>query len=181
MSFIVNHQQKFTNLMFNLKNQEQLKKQANGGNSIIFSYPPDEEYLYIQKAKEIYHSKVEFIDISRLFVNFIDRGTWEEFRDYYKDFHRSSHLVFHSDDPDTDLFDLIISDIEAACENDRIPFLIRTGCLLGTGIDNVNIMEHPVVMGLTHPLVVFYPSKIENSNLYFLGFKLASNYRCILI
>lgn len=167
--------------MFNLDNQEQLKRHANGGNSIIFSYPPHEEYLYIQKAKEIYRDKVEFINISRLFVNFIDQGSWEEFSDYYNDFRSSPHLVFHSDDADIDLFDLIIGEIEIACENDRIPFLIRTGCLLGTGIDNVNIMEHPVVMGLAHPLVVFYPSIIENSNLYFLGFKPASNYRCILI
>jgi len=178
---MTDHQQKFADLKFNLDNQDQLKSQANGGNSILFSYPPQEENLYIQKAKTIYNNGVEFIDISCLLVQFIDQDSWEEFRAYYHDFSSSPHLIFHSDDPDVDLFDLIIDKIQDACNNDKIPFLIRTGCLFGTGIDNVNIMEHSAVMNLPHPLVVFYPAIIKDENLYFLNFKPASKYRCILI
>jgi len=75
---MTDHHQKFADLRFNLDNQEQLKKQANGGNSILFSYPPHEEILYIQKAKEsFYNSGVKFIDIGRLLVEFIDQDTWE--------------------------------------------------------------------------------------------------------
>jgi len=40
MSYMRNHQQKFLDLKFHINNQDQLRRQANGGNSIIFSYPP---------------------------------------------------------------------------------------------------------------------------------------------
>ena len=136
---------------------------------------------YIGKAKELYQGEATFIDISKLLVNFIDEDGWDLFKEYYRDFQSTPHVVFQSNDTSIDLFDLIINEIELACKNDAIPFLIRTGCLYGTGIENVNIMEHKAVMNLKHPLVIFYPSRIEDDNLYFLNFKHASKYRCILI
>ena len=181
MPYIVDHKQKFTDLNFNIKNQDQLRRQANGGNSILFSYPPIEESLYIEKARELYFEKAEFIDVSKLFVQFVDKDGWESFAEYYNDFRNTPHVVFRSDDPSTDLFDLIISAIKKACDNDKVPFLIRSGCLYGTGIENVNIMEHRDVMSLRHPLVIFYPSKISDDNIYFLNFKHASKYRCTLV
>lgn len=177
-----NNKQKFFDLEFQIKNQDQLKKQANGGNSILFSYPPNEEKLYIEKARELYSGKAEFIDISELLVKTIDQDGWASFAEYYNDFKNTPHLVFNSpDDSSIDLFDLIISEISKACDNDKIPFLIRSGCLFGTGIENVNIMEHREVMNLQHPLVIFYPSTIADDNIYFLNFKPASKYRCTLV
>lgn len=181
MSYITEHKQKFDDLKFHIANQDQLRRQANGGNSILFSYTPHEEHLYIEEAKEMYSENATFIDISKLLVKFIDDNGWDSFQDYYKDFKDTPHVVFRSDDPEIDLFDLIISEIEESCKNDKIPFLIRTGCLYGTGIDNVNIMEHPKIMSLAHPLVIFYPSIIEDDNIYFLNFKPASKYRCTLV
>jgi len=180
MPYITDHQQKFTDLKFHIENQDQLRRQANGGNSILFSYTPSEEHLYIEKAKELYADKAAFIDVSKLLVQFIDEDGWDSFQEYYNDFKNTPHLVFRSDDS-SDLFDLIIDEIKKACQNDQIPFLIRTGCLFGTGIENVNIMEHRAVMNLPHPLVIFYPSKIEDDNIYFLNFKPASKYRCTLV
>lgn len=117
-----------------------------------------------------------------MLVQFIDEGGWQSFSEYYNDFKNTPHLIFHSDDdPKRDLFDLIISEIKKACRNDKIPFLIRTGCLFGTGIENVNIMEDKAVMNQPYPLVIFYPSKIENDSIYFLNFKPASKYRCMLV
>jgi len=181
MSYMNDHKQKFSDLKFHITNQDQLRKEANGGNSILFSYPPDEEELYITKAKELYPDGAVFIDISKLLVKVIDQDGWETFSEYYNDFKNTPHLVFRSDDPSVDLFDLIISEIKKSCDNDKIPFLIRSGCLFGTGIENVNIMEHKDVMNLPHPLVIFYPSKIEDDNIYFLNFKSASKYRCMLV
>ena len=181
MYYMTDHQQKFTDLRLHLENQDQLRRQANGGNSILFSYPPVEEQQYIEKAKELYAGKAVFIDISKLLVQFIDAEGWESFKEYYNDFAHTPHLVFHSDDPAEDLFDLIVNEISNACDNSKIPFLIRTGCLYGTGIDNVNIMENKTVMSLPHPLVIFYPSNLEEDNLLFLNFKPASKYRCILV
>lgn len=181
MPYITDHKQKFEDLQFHIENQDQLRRQANGGNSLLFSYPPDEESLYIEKANELYRGKAVFIDICKLLVKFIDQDGWDSFKDYYHDFQNTPHLIFRSDDPCPDLFDIIISEIESACENHKIPFLVRTGCLYGTGIENVNIMEHRSVMNLPHPLVIFYPSRLEDDNLYFLNFKPASKYRCILV
>lgn len=181
MPYITDQKQKFDDLHFHIENQDQLRKQANGGNSILFSYPPNEEQLYIEKAKDLHQEKAAFIDVSKLLVKFIDEDGWDSFKDYYHDFQNTTHLIFRSDDPSVDLFDLIIKEIESACANSKIPFLIRTGCLYETGIENVNIMEHKAVMNLKHPLVIFYPSRIEDDNLYFLNFKPASKYRCILV
>ena len=182
MSYITDHKQKFEDLKFQITNQNQLRRQANGGNSILFSYPPNEEHLYIEKARELYPENVVFIDVSKLFVKFIDEGGWDSFKEYYQAMALSPHKVFHDEDAqEHDLFDQIISEIEAACKNNKIPFLIRTGCLFGTGIENVNIMEHRSVMNLPHPLVIFYPSCFEDDNLYFMNFKLASTYRCTLV
>lgn len=181
MPYIAEQKQKFSDLDFNIINQDQLRRQANGGNSILFSYPPSEEWLYLNKAKELYGDRAEFIDISELLVRFIDADGWQGFSNYYKDFSDTPHKVFMSDDPEIDLFDMIISAIKDACTRNKIPFLIRSGCLFGTGIGNVNIMEHQEVMRLKHPLVIFYPSKISEDSIYFLNFKLASKYRCTLV
>lgn len=183
MSYITDYKQKFADLKFQIANQDQLRRQANGGNSILFSYPPNEEHLYIEKAYELYSDQAEFIDISRLFVKYIDDEGWESFKEYYNDYKNTPHLVFRSGDSgsSSDLFGMIIEEIEKACKQDKIPFLIRTGCLYGTGIDNVNIMENKAVMMLSHPLVIFYPSRIEDDSIYFLNFKPASKYRCTLV
>lgn len=181
MSFSTDNRQKFEDLVFHLNNRDALRRQANGGNSVLFSYTPDEESEYIVKAKELYGDKAVFIDISQLFVEFIDADGWNDFKEYYKDYQNTPHVVFKSDYPESDLFKLIIYAIEKASEDDKIPMLIRTGILYGTGIENVNIMEHPSVMTLSHTLVFFYPSKIEDENLLFLNFKSASKYRCTLI
>ena len=181
MSYITDHQQKFTDLKYQMENQDQLRRQANGGNSILFSYLPDEEKLYIEKAKELFCDRAAFIDVSKLLVQFIDEEGWESFSKYYNDFKNTPHLIFHSDDPKPDLFDMIIGEIEKSAQGDKIPFLIRTGSLYGTGIENINIMSHKTVMNLPHPLVIFYPSKIEGGHIYFLNFKPASKYRCALV
>lgn len=181
MSYINDHKQKFDDLQSQLKHQDQLRRQANGGNSILFSYPPKEEHLYIEEAIGVFGEIADFIDISKLFVKFIETEGWDSFKEYYQEFISTPHLVFRSMDPAKDLFDMIIEEIVSASSNNKIPFLIRTGCLYGTGIDNVNIMENSSVMNLQFPLVFFYPSRIEDDNLYFLNFKPASKYRCSLV
>lgn len=181
MPYITDHKQKFDDLIFYMQNQDHVRRQSNGGNSILFSYEPDEEKQYIEEARDIFGDKAAIIDISKLLVDFIDIEGWDSFKEYYQDFINTPHVIFKSDDPSTDLFDMIINEIQSAALNEKIPFLVRTGCLYGMGIDNVNIMEHKTVMSLSLPLVIFYPSKLEDDNLYFLNFKPASKYRCLLV
>lgn len=181
MSFLTDNKQKFEDLEFQLNNRDALRRQANGGNSILFSYAPDEENEYIARAKELYEGKAVFIDISKLLVSFIDQDGWEDFQVYYQDYKDTPSVIFNAKSEEPDLFKLIIEAIENASAEGKIPMLIRTGTLYGTGIENVNIMEHPLVMNLSQPLVFFYPSRLEDDNLYFLNFKHASKYRCTLI
>ncbi|WP_417861361.1 hypothetical protein [Winogradskyella sediminis] len=184
MAFLDDYKAKFDNLKvsLDLKNRNQLRREANGGNSILFTYIPEEEKLYLQKAEEyLSQTGYKFIDIAKLLVEFIDIDGWDNFKDYYKDFSLTPHIVFHSDDEAIDLMDLIIEEILKADKDGKTPVLIRTGALYGTGIENVNIMEHASVMGLRQPLIIFYPVKIENDNLLFLNFKQASKYRCTII
>lgn len=184
MSYITDNKQKFDDLKFRIDNKDQWRKEANGGNSILFCYQPDEEALYIAKAKELYKEKAAFIDISQLIVRLIEVSGWDDFAVYYHDFQSTPHKIFKSSDKsedDIDLIDLIVSEIELANRQGKIPFIIRTGSLYGTGVENVNIMEHKVIMSLPQPLVIFYPARIEGDNLFFLNFKPASKYRCVLV
>jgi len=178
MSFIAEHKRKFTDLTCQINNQDQLRRQANGGNSILFVYPPDEEGLYLAQAIEALGDRADFIDVSRLLVSFIDEMGWEVFERYYREFGTTPHKVFRAGGDDPDLFNTIIGAIVASAEAGKVPVLIRTGCLIGTGIENANIMECKEVMSLKVPLVIFYPSVIVDGNLLFLNFKPASKYRC---
>ena len=180
MSYLEEHKAKFDNLRASLDIQyrNHLKRKANGGNSIIFAYPPAEEQLYIEKFKKDFHEDAfEFIDIAKLLVEYINVDGWDNFVAFYNDFKDTPHIVFKSDDESTDLMDFIIKAIKTANNKHKTAVLMRTGALYGTGIENVHIMEHKSVMSLIHPLIIMYPSKLENDNLYFLNFKLASKYR----
>jgi hypothetical protein len=184
MAFSDEHKAKFQNLKTSLELQhlDQLRRKANGGNSILFAYTPKEENLYLeQAAKELKPDQFKIIDVAKLLVQFIDLDGWNEFESYYKDFSDTPQLIFKSGDEATDLMDLIIQEVKSANDKDLTPVLVRTGALYGTGIENVNIMEHKEVMTLKHPLIIFYPATIEGDNLYFLNFKPASRYRCTVI
>lgn len=181
MPFITEHKRKFDDLRVSLdsENRSQLKREANGGNTIIFSYKPDEEKLYVEKALELFPEH-HLIDISELYVKAIDIVGIKDFKEYYQDYISTPDQVFKNKESSC-LFMLIIEEIKKAVELNLTPFLIRTGALYGTGIENVNIMENSTVMSCGSPLVIFYPSIHQQDNLLFLNFKPASKYRCKLI
>lgn len=186
MAYLEDHKAKFENLRSALhsSNQTQLSRVANGGRSILFTYPPNEEILYIRKLKEeLDLNEFSIINVADLLVKFIDQDGWENFKSYYLDFKDTPHLVFKSDDPATDFMDLIIREIEKTVLENKTPVLIRTGALYGTGIENNNIMEHKTIMKLKKPLVLMYPCQYDKSKdtLLFLNFKHANKYRCTVI
>ena len=184
MSFTIEHKKKFDDLKFYLdaNNKNQIRLKGNGGNSILFAYPPAEENLYLQEAVNRLSDVAAFVEVNHLFTRYIDEIGWEDFKAYYQDFSSTPNIVFKSDNEDQDLFDRIIMALQYIDEKGRIPVLLRTGCLYGTGIENVMIMEHKAVINFKSPLIIFYPSIIDNNhNLKFLGIKPASKYRCVLI
>lgn len=184
MAFTDEHKAKFENLFESLKEENfgNISRQANGGRTVLFTYPPSEEYLYMQEMHNLLSdTNFQFIDIAKLLVEFIDRDGWNDFKEYYNDFADTPHIVFSSDNEEFDLMRLIIDQIIDATKNDKTPVLTRTGSLHGTGIENQNIMEHKSVMNLKKPLVIFYPASIEGESLMFLNFKPANKYRCTVI
>lgn len=180
MSFTVDHQHKFTELANQLRNQNELRRKANGGNSILFTYPPQEEVLYLEKAQEVLGETAVFVDVSQRLVEFIDELGWEAFAQLYESLRADVHKVFSSEHV-PDLFHRILNAITRADAAGKIPVLIRTGALLGTGIGNANIMEHSTIMNLNQPLVICYPATSTNDQLLFLNFKPASKYRCSVV
>ena len=181
MPFQAEHKQKFDDLKIaiHIDYRAQLRKDANGGNTVLFIFPPNEEDKYIEKAKELYPDAY-FIDISRLFVQYIDSVGWDDFVEFYKSYETTPDQVFKNDN-DINLFKLIIDEIKTASKNNKIPFIIRTGALHGTDIVNQHIMDDNSVLCLEQPVVFFYPAKLEENELLFLNFKPASKYRCKLI
>lgn len=181
MSYQSEHQKKFKALELYLSNIEELRRNANGGNCVLFSYDPSEETLYIEEAKRIYNTTAKFIDLSNIMQKFIDIDGWEDFASYYNDFKDTPYKVFKDESSQYDYFSMIIDEIKAVSSENKIPIIIRTGALYGTGIDNQNIMENKSVMALKKPLVIFYPSIQKNNKVLFLGIKEASKYRCQVI
>lgn len=183
MSFDTYHREKFQNLAVALaeENRDNIRIEANGGNSILFVYPPKDELKYIDKAKESYPN-AEFIDIRDALVEFIDSIGWDDFENYYKDYQTEPENIFRDSREEKKLESLIIDKIKKAIDDDKLPFLIHTGALFGTEIENVHIMENIDVMRFGIPLVVFYPADITfDEQIIYLGVKPASKYRCKLV
>lgn len=182
MSYEMEYIKKFNELESSLHDITRLSLTANGGKTIIFSYLPKYEKKYIKEAKNKYSEKAIFIDLSKIFVKYIDSIGLDNFKILYKNYISTTHIIFKDESDDNkDFFDMIIEEIKNADNLGKIPILIRTGILHGTGIENQNILEHNIVMKLKQSLVLFYPSKIENNDLLFLNFKTASRYRALLI
>lgn len=183
MSFQAEHIEKFQNLRVTLapENRDQIRLAANGGNTILFVYPPCDELEYIRKAQEMF-SNTAFINMRLCLVEFIDQIGWKDFKTFYQDYPGQPEAVFTDSEGDPKLEGLIIKKITASLNQGKIPFLIHTGALYGTGIENIHIMQHPRVMRFDTPLVIFYPA-IEKSEteLDFLGVKPASKYRCKMV
>jgi len=102
------------------------------------------------------------------------------FKKFYKENICTTDKVFTNDYPNS-LFSLIINEICTASQDGKTTFLIHTGILNGTGIENVNIMEHKSIMSQAIPLVICYPATFMNGELLFLNHKSASKYRCKLV
>ena len=182
MAFLDEHKAKFENLKVSLElqNRDQLRRKANGGNTILFPYPPAEERQYLEHARKNFpESDYSFINVADLFVEFIDKLGLERVEKKHRIYSATPHKLFTSGE--VSFLNMIIQKITEGERNGLIPVLIRTGALNGTGIENINIMDQNAIMLLNHPLIIFYPAKKEEGELFFLNFKSASKYRCTVI
>ena len=182
--FRSDYQRKFNDLQAALSesNRGQLKFNANGGNTVLFAYPPHEERDYINKARELLKdNEYEFIDIRKVLISFIESIGVENLDRYFEALKLSTEQIFKAADERIDFYDMIIAEIEKVVSQGKYPVLIHTGALFGTGVDNLHIMEHTSVINSGVPLVILYPASHVNDRLMYLNCKPSSKYRCHII
>ena len=160
-----------------------IRLNANGGNSILVVCNPLEECAYIDSMRNnLNNDHYMIIDINDLLSKFISENR-EDIEKKFELLQGSVNQIFKvpSTEVDNDLFGLIIDKISDSIKENKVPVLIHTGVLYGTGIDNIHIMESETIMNAKLPLIILYPATTENGQLMYLGKRPASQYRCMII
>lgn len=175
---------KFNDLKVAINKDKGRWPSAQGVNALIMVYPPDKEDECLSRVKKDYGHEY-IINISELFVDYIDKFGLDTFTEVYKNY-RSTSVFVDDSSSEEDLLDIILDEIEKAHDKGKKPVLIRTGILYGTGIRNNDILESDLVTKSKEPLLVFYPGEVREDvsgeeRVYFLGVLKASDYRGILI
>ena len=163
--------------------KSEIRLNANGGNSILLVYPPEKECQYIASLKSILKGReYDIIDINELLIGFVDKYK-DDLPELFELLSGSIHQIFKAPDGEEspDLFKFILEKIHYAYSNNRIPVLIHSGALYGSGIDNIHLMENELVMKAKLPLIILYPASHEGDKLLFLNSRPASKYRCMII
>jgi hypothetical protein len=163
--------------------RSEIRLNANGGNSILLVCDPLKEPEYIAQLKDILPDDgYEMIDLNECLIDYISNHK-EEIVELYSLLQSATHEIFKAPDGEEsqDLFKEIVSAIQKALSKNKVPVLINTGSLYGTGIHNIHIMENDQVMRAAWPLLILYPATVEPDRIMFLGKHPASKYRCMII
>ncbi len=164
-------------------NRSELQLNANGGNSILIVCEPEIEYEYIQSIKKLMGPETyQIIDLNNLLSEFVSSNK-SEIEESFELSKASINQIFKksAEENNPDLFDLILQTISKSYQANKIPVLIHSGALYGSGIENIHIMENEVIMKATLPLIVLYPAIKDGDKLLFLGKRPASKYRCMIV
>lgn len=160
-----------------------IRLNANGGNSILLVCPPEMELQYIEKLIEMMPSDVyNIIDINEMLISFV-KAYKTDLAEMFDLLRGSVHQIFKAPEGETspDLFKHILGAIKQTFEENKIPVLIHSGALYGSGIDNIHLMENELVMKSKSPLIILYPATQEGDQLMFLNSRPASKYRCMIV
>ncbi len=163
--------------------RSEIRLNANGGNSILLVCPPADEQLFVEKLYELMNiDQYTIIDLNEILISFVENNM-SDLHDMFELLQGSVDQVFKAPKGETgpDLFSLIISAIEEAFMADKIPVLIHSGALYGSGIDNIHLMESELVMKSNKPLLILYPATKEGDHYLFLATRPASKYRCMIV
>ncbi|MBK8623790.1 MAG: hypothetical protein IPN79_19060 [Saprospiraceae bacterium] len=162
--------------------RSEIRLNANGGNSILLVCLPSLENQYIVKINEMLGLEYSIIDLNELLISFVDNNK-SQLAEMFDMLRGSVHQIFKSPEGETgpDLFSMILSKIENAYNEDKIPVLIHSGALYGSGIDNIHLMESELVMKSKKPLIILYPASQDGDHLLFLNSRPASKYRCMIV
>jgi hypothetical protein len=160
-----------------------IRLNANGGNSILIVCEPDKELEYIKAINKLMkNNKYEVIDLNNLLNEFITQNK-ADIEDSFELLKGSIHQIFKipNGEEGSDLFTLVIKAIAGSLQDKKVPVLINSGALYGSGIDNIHIMENELIMQASLPLIILYPATREKDKLMFLGNRPASKYRCMIV
>lgn len=161
------------------RDMARLSTQANGGRSILFVYPPKDEDLYIDEAKQIYKEGYEFVDLREMFAEFISSMGVDAFKECYESM--GKEIFVSQNYPDDTFYAKLIKRIVEIENRGLSPILIHTGVIYEMGFTNHNVMDDPVMNSFKKPLVFFYPATCKNGKFFFLDKQPASNYRCVVV
>ncbi|MBP7509640.1 MAG: hypothetical protein KA807_17640 [Prolixibacteraceae bacterium] len=160
-----------------------IRLNANGGNSILLVCEPSHEQRYIDLIKKLMGTdKYALIDLNDLLCEFVSENR-KSIEDSFELLQGSISQIFRlpTGEEGPDFFGLILKAIGKSFQSGKIPVLVHSGALYGTGIDNIHIMEHEMIMKAAAPMVILYPAIREKDRLMFLGCRSASKYRCLII
>jgi len=163
--------------------QSEIRLKANGGNSILIVCDPMKEPEYIAHlAEHLPAHNFSLIDLNQCLMKFVTNHKAQVF-ELYDLLRSATHEIFKAPpgEESNDLFKEIISNVHSVLQQGKVPVLINTGALYGTGIHNIHLMEHGIVMNAALPLIILYPATIEQDRILFLGKQPASKYRCMII
>lgn len=163
--------------------RSEIRLNANGGNSILLVCPPELEFQFIGKLVELMpQDTYQIIDINEMLISFVEAHQTDlaEMFDLLKG---SVHQIFKAPEGEItpDLFRHLLSAIAKSFDEQKIPVLIHSGALYGSGIDNIHLMENELVMKSKIPLIILYPATQEGDKLMFLNSRPASKYRCMIV
>ena len=163
--------------------RSEIRLNANGGNSVLVVCEPMREVEYIGHLQELLPAEnYSIIDLNQCLIDFVSKHK-KELVELYDLLQSATHEIFKAPagEESQDLFKEIISLIHEALKANKVPVLINTGSLYGTGIHNIHIMENDIVMKAALPLIILYPATVEPDRVMFLGKHPASKYRCMII
>jgi hypothetical protein len=163
--------------------RSEIRLNANGGNSILIVCDPMREPEYIEHLIELLPTdNFSVIDLNQCLVEFVNKHK-DLLVELYDLLQSATHEIFKAPNGEesSDLFKEIIAKIQKAIQQDKVPVLINTGAIYGTGIHNIHIMENEIVMKAALPLIILYPATVEPDRIMFLGKHPSSKYRCMII
>lgn len=174
---------KETKILVETDKRSDIRLNANGGNSILIICEPIQELDFIEAIKTHFNEEMyKIIDLNDLLIRFI-KVNKETLKETFQLLKGSINQIFKapSEEIGPDLFSLIMESIDNSFKEKKIPVLIHSGAIYGSGIDNIHIMENEVVMNSSIPLVVLYPATKDGDRLLFLSKRPSSKYRCMII
>ena len=179
-NYIQDHNRLFGNLTAVLsRDLARLSSEANGGRSILFVYPPEDEEKYIEEAKKRFTDGYEFIDLRELFTEFVDSKGLDKFKRQFKNM--GTEVFVSQNYSEGTFYSHLMKRVVEVSSKGVSPVLVHTGVIYKMGFSNQNIMEDQNVMKFQKPLVFFYPATLKNDTIYFLDKQPASKYRCVVV